>query len=170
MPETPLRPVLALIAMISLGACASQPAATTAAASAAKKAPPIYDTMMLGEREITWKKNVCVQSNRRLFINLGTNDCAACRTANDAMTEEKFQRAFLRQFVPSYIDVSPGSPNLKLLEKWGIDPAKGLPIAVIFDEEGRLSEATQNGEFAREAGKGQEAVQLWILKRFYEFQ
>ena len=173
MTRVTLRLAASLAAFLPFAACASDAAKTPAAPATAKparKLPPIYDTMMLADREITWKKSVCVASNRRLFINFGTNDCAPCRVVNDAMNEDKFQRAFLRQFVPSYIDVSPGSPNLKVLKDWGIDPAKGLPAAVILDEEGKLQEATKDGELAKEAAKGTEAVQLWILKYFTKDQ
>ncbi len=170
MPLTTRRLAIAALPLVLLGSACAGSASAPPAAAARKSAPPIYDPNTLGEKEIAWKKMVCQQSNRRLFVNLGTNDCDLCRVVNDAMNEEKFQRAFLRQFVPSYIDVTPGSPNAQLLKDWKIDPAKGLPAAAIFDEQGRLSEVTQDGELAREAKKGPEAVQLWIIEHFYKDQ
>lgn len=161
MSRTSPRLLAALAALLPLAGTASEPAKP-------KALPPIYDTMTIGKREIDYKKKVCKASNRRLFINFGTNDCAACRVVNDAMNEPKFFGPFTRQFVPAYIDVSAGSKNLELLKDYRVDPAKGLPAVVILDEEGKFSEAAQEGEVAREAAKGVEAVQLWIIKRFYE--
>jgi hypothetical protein len=151
-------------------ALALLPAAAIAADKPAKPTPkasaPIYDTYALGSKELAWKKVVCAESNRRMLVNFGTNDCAACRVVNQALTEPKFYDALIRQFVPVYIDVSKGSPNLELLKDYGIDPSKPLPAFVVFDEEFKFVEKTKDGELAGLAKSGVESVQGWILKRF----
>lgn len=151
-------------------ACASIAAARTPGPEKPAKPLPIYDSYTLASKELAWKKAAGEQSNRRVFVNFGTNDCRACRVVNDAINDPKFQPHFLRQFVPAFIDVSPGSPNLTLLKEWKIDPKKGLPAIAILDEKGELAEVTRAGELAKEAKKGTEAVQLWIIQRFYPDQ
>jgi len=152
-------------------AAAAVLAALPLAASAQPPAPepatlPIYDTTSIGALAVEAASKAASESGRRLFVNFGTNDCAACRVVNDAIYEEPFVTAFFGQFVPVFVDVSPGSPNRDLLTRYGIDPAKGLPAAVLSDEALRVAEVTKEGELAAAGAKGKAAVQEWILKRF----
>jgi thioredoxin-related protein len=127
---------------------------------------PIYDTTSVGALAVEAASKAASESGRRLMVNFGTNDCAACRVFNDAIYEEPFLSAFYKQFIPVFVDVSPGSPNRTLLERYGIDPAKGLPAVVLSSEELSVAEATKAGEMAAVAGKGKDAVREWFLKRF----
>ncbi len=159
-----MRPNLRLAAALLL-------AATPLAAFAGPPAPapeslPIYDSTSEGALAVEAASKAAADSGRRLFVNLGTNDCAPCRVVNDAIYEEPFQSAFFEQFVPVFVDVAPGSPNRALLERYGIDAAKGFPALVISDDQLRVAEATKAGEMAAVAAKGKEAVREWILKRF----
>lgn len=127
---------------------------------------PIYDTTSVGALAVEAASKAASESGRRLMVNFGTNDCAPCRVFNDAIYEEPFLSAFYKQFIPVFVDVSPGSPNRALLDRYGIDPAKGLPAVVLSSEELSVAEATKAGEMAAVAGKGKDAVQEWFLKRF----
>ena len=132
----------------------------------ATAAAPVYDRYLLGEKAIQKSGQAALDSGRRLLVNFGTNDCAPCRTVNDAIYERPFVKGFMEQFVPVFVDVSPGSKNRALLDRYGIDPSKGFPAIVLSDETLRVAEATKAGELVAVAGKGKEAVQAWILKRF----
>lgn len=139
---------------------------TVSTPSAPKAKEPIYDTEINGKKEIAWKIKVCTQSNRKLLINFGTNDCELCHTVNKAMHERKFFEHLVTQFVPVFVDVTPGTRNAELLKDYAIDPAKGLPAMVILDHEGKFEEATNDGEMVATARQGDEAVRSWILKHF----
>jgi hypothetical protein len=132
----------------------------------AKELPPIFDTEAIGEKQLAWFKVVCQQSNRRMLVFFGTNDCMPCRTVNHAVHAEKFYEVMLKQFVPVFIDVTPGGPNVQLMKSFEIDPAKARPGVVIFDSEHRVLEILRNGEMAEVAKKGDEAIQSWLLARF----
>ena len=83
------------------------------------------------------------------------------------MHDKKFFEVFIKQFVPVFIDVGPrAAKNRALLKEYGIDATKGFPAVAIFSPEGKLLEVTQKGELATLAGKGQDAIQDWILDRF----
>jgi len=164
----PLRfalPTLALLAVAS--------AAPTPAAEPARKTPtaapasdlPIYDPGVIGEKSIAFSLKVASDSGRRLFVNLGTNECPACAVFNHAIHKDKFFEAFNRQFVPVDIDVS-DLPNAALIDKYLINPRAELPAILIFMPDGRLIEALAQGEMAAIAKKGDSAVQEWILGRF----
>lgn len=153
-----------LVALLPLGAAAEEK--EKGAAAKTGKLPPIYDPYAVGEKQLRATLVPAEQSNRRVLVNLGTNDCAPCRVVNDAMTESKFQSALLLQFLPVNIDVSPGSKNLALLKTWEIDPKKGLPTIVILDQNGHFVSAAREGELAREAAKGVKAVQAYLLTFF----
>ena len=146
------------------------PAAPKTPAEPAAPAPPemlpVYDTTSVGALAVEAASRAAADSSRRLLVNFGTNDCAPCRTFNDAVYEEPFQTAFFAQFVPVFVDVSPGSPNRDLLTRYGIDSSKGLPAVVLSDESLRVAEATKEGELAAAGAKGKDAVQEWLLKRF----
>ena len=76
----------------------------------------------------------------------------------------------MEQFVPVFVDVSPGSPNEGLLQRYQIDPKKGLPAVVISAKDLRVAEVTGSGELAEVAAKGKDAVQQWLLARFLKDQ
>ena len=127
---------------------------------------PIYDTDSVGSLAIDAASRAASDSGRRLLVNFGTNDCAPCRSFNDAVFEEPFRSAFFAQFVPVFVDVAPGTANRDLLGRYGIDPAKGFPAVVFSDEQLRIGEVTKDGEIAAVAAKGKDAVREWLLKRF----
>jgi thiol:disulfide interchange protein len=157
-------PIALLLALAAVRPAGAESPAKTPTAS--RELPPIFDREALGERQLDWFTRVCYQSNRRMLVFFGTNDCVPCRTANRAVHADKFYEAMIRQFVPVFIDVTPGGPNVDLLTRFGIDPKKGMPGVVVFDNEHRLLEVLKNGEMAEVAKKGDEAVQAWILARF----
>lgn len=127
---------------------------------------PIYDTTSDGALAIEAASFAAGESGRRLLVNFGTNDCAPCRVVNDAIYEEPFVKAFFGQFVPVFVDVTAGSKNRALLDRYGIDPSKGFPAVVLSDDSLKVAEVTKEGELPAAAAKGKEAVQEWILKRF----
>src|SRR5512146_2614313 len=87
------------------------------ASSAASAQPPapaeeptiIYDTTSSGALAIEATSLAAADSGRRLLVNFGTNDCVPCRVFNDAVYEQPFLSAFFKQFIPVFVDVSPGS-------------------------------------------------------------
>lgn len=159
MRPTLLRLTAALLALAPITAPAAPPQVDPARL-------PIYDTDSLGALAIDAASRAAADTGRRLLVNFGTNDCAPCRVVNDAIFEEPFKTAFFDQFVPVFVDVSAGSPNLADAARYGIDPAKGLPAIVLSDESLRVSEVTRDGELRALAEKGKEAVREWLLKRF----
>lgn len=148
-----------LLAVSPLAALAESPAPPA-------EAVPIYDTTSDGALAIQAASHAAGESGRRLFVNFGTNDCAPCQVVNDAIYEEPFLTAFFGQFVPVFVDVSAGSKNRALLDRYGIDPKKGFPAIVLSDNALRVAEVTKEGEVAIAGAKGKEAVREWILKRF----
>lgn len=154
-----LRIAAALFALTPLAALAAPPPVDPGSL-------PIYDTNSVGALAIEAASRAAADSGRRLFVNFGTNDCVPCRVVNDAIYEEPFQTAFFGQFVPVFVDVSAGSPNLSTAARYGIDPAKGLPALVLSDESLRVAEVTREGELLAVAKQGKEAVREWLLKRF----
>lgn len=159
-----MRPTLRIAAVLLLAAAPAALAAEPPAPEA--EALPIYDTTSVGALAVEAASKVASDSGRRLMVNFGTNECAPCRVVNDAIYEEPFVQAFFKQFVPVFVDVAPGSRNRALLERYGIDPAKGFPAVVFSDEGLRVAEATKEGELAGVAARGKTAVQEWLLKRF----
>ncbi|MEO6323186.1 MAG: thioredoxin family protein [Thermoanaerobaculia bacterium] len=151
-----------LCPLVGLSAPAAKPVAAPL--------PPIYDTELLGNRELKTKVEVGQATNRRILIDFGTNDCSACRVVNKAIHEPVFFRELVKQFVPVLIDVTPGTPNAAMLKEYSIDAKKGLPAFVLLDVEGNVIEATTKGEITALAKNGKEAVQEWLLARFQKTQ
>jgi len=159
------------IALLAAGAAEAAPQKKPAAAKATPTPPkadplPIFDPEADGDMTIAHYKGVCDQSNRRMVLVFGTNDCKPCRNVNSAIYEPKFLTQFLRQFVPAFVDVTPGNANAALPARFGVDPKAPLPAIVIFGSKGGVDEVLKEGEMAAIAAKGPEAVQLWILQRF----
>jgi thiol:disulfide interchange protein len=127
---------------------------------------PIYDAESNGVKQIEAGARYCAQSGRRLILNLGTNDCAPCRVVNRAMHEPKFYEALVNDFTPVFIDVTPGSKNAELLKRFDVNPKKGLPIIIVYDQDLKPAEITRKGEMAALAKKGEQDVRLWFLARF----
>jgi len=160
-----LRTTAALLLAVAPAALLAEPPAPQAPSPKADELP-IYDATSVGALAVEAASKIAADSGRRLLVNFGTNDCAPCHVVNDAIYEEPFLTAFFKQFVPVFVDVAPGSRNRALLDRYGIDPSKGFPAVVLSDETLRVAEATKEGELVAVAGKGKEAVQAWILKRF----
>lgn len=167
----PLRSALPALAALAL-ACAVTASGdeapkkkTPPAAVAPADSAPIYDPDMIGEKAIASAQKVASDSGRRLLLNFGSNDCAACAVFNRALHKDKFFDAFSHQFVAENIDVS-NMPNAALVDKYFINPKAPLPAIIIFMPDGRLIEALAHGEMAAIAKKGEPAVQEWLLKRF----
>lgn len=162
----PLRLALPSLAVLALAAAAPAPAAGPAPKTpAAADEAPIYDPNTIGEKAIAFYQKVANDSGRRLLVNLGTNDCSACRVFNRALHKGKFFDAFTHDFVPVEVDVS-NMPNAALIDKYYINPKAELPAILIFMPDGRLIEALAHGEMAAIAKKGETAVQEWLLARF----
>ncbi len=140
--------------------------AATPTPAAKRKLEPIYDPDIIGKKALEAAAEAAHRTGRRLFVNFGTNDCDTCRAVNDVMHEPAFIEAFLRQFVPVFIDVTPGGPNEELFKAYGIDRKKGLPGAAIFDSNATPMEITKDGELAAAARKGRDAIMDWFLRRF----
>ncbi|HUM01460.1 MAG TPA: thioredoxin family protein [Thermoanaerobaculia bacterium] len=171
---TPLRMLQAALLSVAIGAAGEAAAQTkpdakpTPAPAASPKAEssPIYDQEADGELTLKFYADVCKRSNRYLIVFFGTNDCIPCRAVNQGVFEERFYRELVKQFVPAFIDVSPGSANAEMPSRYGIDPKAPYPGVVIFEPTGGVKEVVGKGEMAAVARKGKEAVQLWILARF----
>jgi hypothetical protein len=167
----PLRFALPTLALLAAASAAPAPAAETApktptpTAAAPAGDLPIYDPDLIGEKALAFSLKVATESGRRLFVNLGTNDCPACAVFNRAVHKGKFFDAFTHQFVSVEIDVS-NMPNAALIDKYMINPRAELPAILIFMPDGRLIEALAHGEMAAIAKKGDDAVQEWVLGRF----
>ena len=164
----PLRFALPALALLAVASAAPAPAAdatpkTPTAAPASDL--PIYDTGVIGEKSIAFAQKIASDSGRRLFVNLGTNDCRPCAVFNHALHKGKFFEAFNHEFVPVEVDVS-NMPNAALVDKYMINPKAELPAILIFMPDGRLIEALAHGEMAAIAKKGDNAVQEWLLARF----
>lgn len=159
-----MRPNLSLLAAVLLAA--SPLAALAAPPARAPETLPIYDSTSDAALAVEAASKAAADSGRRLFVNLGTNDCAPCRVLNDAIYEEPFLAAFLEQFVPVFVDAAPGTSGRALLTRYGIDAAKGFPAVVLSDDKLRVAETTKDGELAATAAKGKDAAREWILKRF----
>ncbi len=142
------------------------PAAGAPPAKGSPAAAPIFDTEASGVKQIEATGKTSFTSGRRMIVVFGTNDCPLCRTVNAAIYEPKFNDALMRQFVPVFVDVTPGSENAQLLAKYGIDPAKGLPAVVVADLKKPSFDITKNGEMVAVASRGVAAVQDWFLARF----
>jgi len=127
---------------------------------------PIYDKESNGVKQIEAGARYCADSGRRLVLNLGTNDCAPCRVVNRAMHEPKFYEAFVQDFTPVFIDVTPGTKNAELLKRFDVNPKKGLPIIIVYDKDMKPTQVTRKGEMAALAKKGENDVRLWFLTHF----
>jgi thioredoxin-related protein len=158
-------PALAVLALASAAPAPGEKPAKKPSAAVPKDEPPIYDPDVIGEKAIASYQKTANDSGRRLFVNLGTNDCSACRDFNRAIHKDKFYDAFLQQFVPVNVDVS-NMPNAALIDKYLINPKAELPAIFIFMPDGRLIEGFAHGEMAAIAKKGDRAVQEWLLSRF----
>lgn len=163
-------PIRFLLAALAAGALLSGPRALAAdapkkPAATAVPEPPIYDPDAIGEKAIAFYQKAAADSGRRMLLNLGTNDCSACRVFNRAIHKDQFFKAYIEQFVPAAVDVST-LPNAALLDKYLINPKAELPAILIFMPDGRLVEALAHGEMAAIAKKGEGAVQEWLLSRF----
>jgi hypothetical protein len=160
-----LLPVAALFALLSAASApAAEPERKPPAATPGDEAP-LYDPDAIGEKAIAFYQKAAKDSGRRLLLNLGTNDCSACRVFNRALHKEKFFEAFVQQFVPANVDVS-NMPNAALIDKYLINPKAELPAILIFMPDGRFIEGLAHGEMAAIAKKGEGAVQEWLLARF----
>lgn len=164
--KLPLRlaPFALVLVTLAPPAHAAGPAPKEPAATPTPE-PPIYDPDAIGEKVIAFAQKTANDSGRRLLVNLGTNDCSACRVFNRAIHKGKFFDVYVQQFLPADVDVS-NLPNALLLDKYHINPKAELPAIVIFMPDGRLIEALAHGEMAEIAKKGEGAVQEWLLARF----
>lgn len=139
-----------------------------AAATPTPKAelPPIFDAEADGDLALQHYWDVCRRSNRRCLVFFGTNNCGSCRVVTSAVFERRFYIELLKQLVPVFIDVEPGSSGAEIPARYGIDPKAPLPGVVIFDPKGSVTEVLTKGEMSAVAKKGKEAVQLWLIDRF----
>ncbi len=165
LPLPTVLPALAVLALASSApAHAAEPAKPKTAATLLEQAP-IYDPDAIGDKAIALYQKVASESGRRLFLNLGTNDCSACLVFNRAIHRDKFFDLFTHEFVPVEVDVA-NLPNAELIDRHHINPRAPLPAILIFMPDGRLAEALAQGEMAAIAKKGEAAVREWVVSRF----
>lgn len=151
-PEAPTRP--------------AQKSAAAATSTPKEELPPIFDVEADGDLTLQHYGDVCRRSNRRCIVFFGTNNCGSCRVIASAIFERRFYTELLKQLVPAFVSVEPGSASAEIPARYGIDPKAPLPGVVIFDPKGTVTEALTKGEMDAVAKKGKEAVQLWLIDRF----
>lgn len=172
---TRLSPVAFALLIAASAATAAPPAAPATqsrkSAGAAKptpkgELPPIFDAEADGDLTLQHYWDVCRRSNRRCIVFFGNNDCDSCRVVASAIFERRFYTELLKQLVPSFVNVEPGSASAEMPARYGIDPKAPFPGVVIFDPKGAVMETLAKGEMDAVAKKGKEAVQLWLIDRF----
>lgn len=170
-----LSPVaLALLIAASAAGAAPPPSPTrpapnrgaTAESTPKAELPPIFDAEADGELTLQHYWDVCRRSNRRCIVFFGNNSCDSCRVVASAIFERRFYTELLKQLVPAFVNVEPGSASAEIPARYGIDPKSPFPGVVIFDPKGTVTESVTKGEMDAVAKKGKEAVQLWLIDRF----
>ncbi len=131
-------------------------------APAATPRPPIYDPLLSGKIALETTGKVCLDTNRKLFVNFGTNDCDLCYLVKAAIFEKDYFERFGKEYIAVFIDVAPGSENTQLLSSYGIDPAKGLPAVAVLDLVNRAADVTREGELAQAAQKGPAELKAFL--------
>lgn len=81
-----------------------------------------------------------------LMVTFGANWCLDCRTLHHHLTTEPVAGYTRDLFRFVNVDVGKLNQNRELAANLGVSLARGIPVAIVFDRNGELIGATNNGE------------------------
>ena len=84
--------------------------------------------------------------NKFLMVTFGANWCLDCRTLHYHLTTEPVASYTQDLFRFVNIDVGKLNNNRDVAEGLGVSLARGIPVAVIFDQDGSLLGTTNDGQ------------------------
>jgi len=105
-----------------------------------------YDTDADASEEVATARIAAVQNKKFLMVTFGANWCRDCRNLHQILHREEVENytSDLFQFVN--VDVGKFNQNRDVAEELGISLTKGIPVAVFFDQQGRVIGTTNKGE------------------------
>lgn len=81
-----------------------------------------------------------------LMVTFGANWCLDCRTLHHHLSTEPVASYTRDLFRFVNVDVGKLNQNRELAADLGVSLARGIPVAIVFDRNGELIGATNNGE------------------------
>ena len=152
-----------------LGFEGSATPAAPAEKPAAEKAPApkVYDETADAKADVAAAVAKAKKEKKRVLVTLGANWCSWCRSLDRTFTSDaKVAAALAKSYVPVKVNVGRMKKgvdknvdaNLDLAATWGADPAKGIPLLVVLDANGKAVKVQETDVL--EAGKGHDPAKV----------
>lgn len=84
--------------------------------------------------------------NKFLMVTFGANWCADCRTLQYHLNSEPVAGYTSDLFRFVFVDVGKLNQNRDVAKSLGVSLSRGIPVAVVFDPEGRVIGTTNDGQ------------------------
>ena len=111
-------------------------------ASTESSNPQIYNTRADGEQQLVEVLRQARAEHKRVLLDLGANWCSDSQAMFGLLsTNREIQRFISDNYVFEMIDVNQHglhARNTRLVERFGNPITNGIPVLLIFDENGRL--------------------------------
>ena len=120
-----------------------------------------YDEAADARKVIAEAREKAVEQGKFLMITFGANWCVDCRTLYRNLKSDDVSQYTDGVFHFVNIDVGKFNNNLDLAVDLGVDLARGIPVAVVFDPAGDKIGTTKDGQL--------EAARFYTSKQILKF-
>jgi thioredoxin-related protein len=105
-----------------------------------------YDEKADARRVVDEARAQALGQNKFLMVVFGANWCMDCRNLHRMLKSKDVQEYSKDRFLFTNVNIGKFNENLDLANELGVSLEKGIPVAIIFDTNGKVIGTTNEGQ------------------------
>ena len=105
-----------------------------------------YDEEADGALVIRDARGAALADNKFLMVSFGANWCVDCRTLHHHLHSKQVVEYTDEIFDFAFVDVGKFNRNRELANSLGVSLSRGIPVAIIYDQDGEVLGTTNDGQ------------------------
>jgi thioredoxin 1 len=105
-----------------------------------------YDENADAHAEVSDARTLAAQDAKILMVTFGANWCVDCRTLHKHLGSEEVSTYTKDRFIFVNVDVGKFNRNAQVAAELGVSLARGIPVAIFYDQRGGRIGTTNGGE------------------------
>ena len=105
-----------------------------------------YDENADASQAVEQARERAREEERFLMVTFGANWCMDCRNLHRALKSKEVQNYTRDSYLFVNVDIGKFNKNTEVATKLGVSLKKGIPVAIIFNTDGRVIGTTNEGQ------------------------
>jgi thioredoxin 1 len=127
--------------------------------------PHLYDEKADAKEEIADALRSAKLDHKKTLLVFGGNWCYDCHVLDAMFHQPDLAPTVNRGFHVVHVDIGRGEKNTDLVQKYGVNPERGVPAIAVLDAGGKLIFSDKGGEFSRARSMDPEVI-LGFLRQW----